>query len=86
MTNTDYRLKYPIGTKIIYMPCIDIVTVAALKDIGKQGTVIEYCGCQVNIFLPTSLKMSKTWRTVWGHIKPLVQKNQQLVFSFAYEV
>lgn len=85
MTNTEYRLKFPIGTKIIYVPNTNVVCAAACKDADKQGIVIEHIGCQVKIHLPMSLKQSKTWRTLWENIKLLPQKNQQLLFDFALE-
>ena len=82
MTETEYRLKYPIGTKIRYVPKPCNVTFNACKDIGKQGTVTDHLYHQVKIHLPTSEKRSKTWRTSWRNIKKLTQKNQQLLFSF----
>lgn len=82
MTETEYRLKYPIGTKIKYVPKPCNVTFNARKDIGKQGTVTGHCYRQVRIHLPTSEKQSKTWRTLWKSIVPISQKNQQLLFSF----
>lgn len=82
MTNTEYRLKFPIGTAIRYTPNTCYVCSTACKDIGKQGTVIEYLGCQVKIHLPTSEKRSKTWRTLWKNITPVIKKNQQLLFAF----
>ncbi len=82
MTETEYRLKYPIGAKIKYVPNACNVTFSARKDIGKQGTVIGHFGCQVKIHLPTSEKPSKTWRTLWKSITPVIKKNQQLLFSF----
>ena len=82
MTSTEYRLKYPIGTAIKYTPNADNVCSKACEDIGKQGTVIGHFGCQVKIHLPTSEKQSKTWRTLWKSITPVIKKNQQLLFSF----
>lgn len=82
MTNTEYRLKHPIGTKILYLPNAEDVWPEARKDIGKQGTIIEHQCCKVKVHLPMSLKQSKIWSTLWKNIKPLPQKNQQLEFSF----
>ena len=84
MTNTEYRLKFPIGSRIRYVPNTNDVNDMARKDIGKQGTVIEYSNLNymVKIHLPTSEKRSKTWRTLWKNIKPVIKKNQQLLFSF----
>ena len=83
MTNTEYRLKFPIGAAIRYTPDAYDVCSKACKDIGKQGTVIAYLGYnQVQIHLPTSEKRSKTWRTLWKNITPVIKKNQQLLFSF----
>ena len=82
MTETEYRLKYPIGAKIKYAPKPCSVTFNARKDIGKQGTVTDHLYHQVKIHLPTSEKRSKTWRTLWKNIVPIPQKNQQLLFSF----
>lgn len=82
MTNTEYRLKYPIGAVIRYTPDAYNVCSAAGKDIGKLGTVIAYLGHQVKIHLPTSEKQSKTWLTLWKNITPVIKKNQQLLFSF----
>ena len=85
MTNTEYRLKYPIGAAIRYTPDANDVCSTACKDIGKQGTVIKHLsglGSQVTIHLPTSEKRSKTWRTLWKNITPAIKKNQQLLFSF----
>lgn len=77
--------KYPIGTKIIYKPNTTSVNSEARKDIGKQGTVIANLGNQVKIHLPTSEKRNKTWQTSWKNIKPILVKNQQLLFSFMEE-
>ena len=85
MTNTEYRLKYPIGSRIIYAPNVNNVCSQASKDIGKQGTVIKHLsgsGSQVIIHLPESEKHSKTWRTLWENIIPAIKKNEQLLFSF----
>lgn len=85
MTDVEYRLKYPIGVEIRYMPNANSVKAEACKDIGKQGTVIKHLknrSREVQIYLPTSSKMSKTWNTCWKNIKPIIKKNQQLLFSF----
>lgn len=82
MTDIEYKLKYPIGTKIRYVPDADNVNSEARKDIGKQGTVTDHLYHQVKIHLPTSEKRSKTWRTLWKNIIPIPIKGQQLVFSF----
>ena len=85
MTNTEYRLKFPIGAAIRYTPDANDVCSTACKDIGKQGTVIKHSsgsGSQVTIHLPGSEKYSKTWRTFWKNITPVIKKNQQLLFSF----
>ena len=82
MTNTEYRLKFPIGAAIVYTPSECNVCSTACEDIGKQGTVIAYLGYQVKIHLPMSEKRSKTWRTLWKNITLLPKKNQQLLFSF----
>ena len=82
MTDSEYRLKYPIGTKIKYVPNANNVNVIARKDIGMQGTVTGYCYHQVKIHLPASKKRSKTWNTCWRNITPIPMKNQQLLFSF----
>ena len=81
MTGIEYRLKYPIGAEIRYTP-IEDVNRDACKDIGNQGTVVEHDGNRVRIYLPTSAKWSKTWRTQWKNITPVIKKNQQLLFSF----
>jgi len=77
--------RYPVGTKIMYMPNADNVCFTARGDIGKQGTVVKDLGYQVRIHLPTSSKSSKTWRTLWKNMVLLPQKNEQLLFDFAYE-
>ena len=82
MTEVEYRLKYPIGTKIVYTPRADAVSSEARKDIGKQGIVIGHLENQVKIHLPTSSKSSKTWRTLWRFITLAPIKNQQLLFAF----
>ena len=85
MTNTEYRLKFPIGAAIRYTPDANDVCSTACKDIGKQGTVIKHLsgpGSQVRIHLPTSEKQSRTWGTLWKNITPVIKKNQQLLFSF----
>jgi len=82
MIDVEYRLKFPIGATIRYTPNAHNVCSAACKDIGKQGTVIDHLYHQVKIYLPTSEKRSKTWRTLWKNIKKLPQKNEQLLFSF----
>ena len=82
MTETEYRLKFPIGTKIRYVPNVDNVNSEARKDIGKQGTVADHLYHQVIIHLPKSEKYSKTWRTLWKNIVLIPKKNQQLLFSF----
>ena len=84
MTEVEYRLKYPIGTKIRYAPNVDDVYWEARKDIGKQGMVIGHLQHQVKIHLPMSEKPSKTWKTLWKNVKRLPQKNEQLLFDFAY--
>ena len=85
MTNTEYRLKFPIGAAIRYTPDANDVCSTACKDIGRQGTVTAYLGHQVKIHLPTSEKRNKTWRTLWKNITLLSKKNEQLLFSFMSE-
>ena len=82
MTETEYRLKFPIGTKIRYVPNANTVNCRARKDIGKQGTVTDHLYYQVKIHLPTSEKRTKSWNTCWRNITPIPMKNQQLLFSF----
>ena len=90
MTVDEYRLKYPIGTAIIYTPDINIVDYDAAKDTGKKGIIVGYTDKKVKIYLPTSNYQSRfqpklTWICRWEHISPAIVKYEQLLFSFMNE-
>lgn len=84
--------KYPIGTRVRYVESDP--THAASKDIGKIGKIVGYHEHDWPIiFLPKSEHISRysessklaSWATGWESIEILSQKNQQLLFDFAYE-
>ena len=77
--------KYPVGTPIRY--------IGGNNDCGKVGKIVGHNKWNDPlIFLPESshiscfstLKTPASWQTSWGNIEILVQKNQQLLFDFAY--
>jgi len=91
MTNKERKEKYPIGTKIKYIGRCS--SGAKWGDCGKTGKIVGYD--DVNdpiIFLPESKhiscysteKIPASWQTSWSSIKILPQKNQQMLFDFAY--
>lgn len=92
MTNSKYEKKYPIGTKVKYVGCSTQNSEIA-KDVGKVGKVVGYHWHNPIIFLSESKHMScysteqtpASWETGWCALKILPQKNQQLLFDFAYE-
>ena len=77
--------KYPVGTPIVFIAHKSMCT-QAQQDDGKRGKIVgETSYGKVKIFLPNSVKNygnEITWVTAWKNIKPLLQKNQQLLFSF----
>lgn len=75
--------KYPIGTTVIFMAKKDMCS-QAQQDDGKVGEVIESDPWGVRIFLLESVKGKGCgyWHTSWENIRPVVKKNQQLLFSF----
>lgn len=94
MTNTEYRLKYPIGTKIRWVLDVRWANDLAKKDIGKTGTIVGYDSrdCPF-IFLSESEHKSSnstqtlpiSWWADWEDIEIVSMKNQQLLFSFMSE-
>lgn len=86
MTDVEYRLKYPIGTKIKFLnPHIDT---------GLTGTVVGFTR-QVDVYLPKADKhivhsrypvlsdgTKFTWHCEWNEIELIYVPNEQLVFSF----
>lgn len=74
---------YPIGTKIKFISHKEMC-LQAQQDDGKIGEIISKTSYSVRIFLPDSVKGHNCgfWNTEWKNIKPLIQKNQQLLFSF----
>lgn len=79
---------YPIGTEIIFIAHSGMCSLA-IRDDGKRGKVVGETSCgEARIFLPTSVKgwsNEFTWITSWDNIKPIITKNQQLLFDFAYK-
>ena len=82
MTNNK---TYPIGTKIVFIAHKGMCS-AALQDDGKKGEVIgETSYGEAIILLYSSAKnygKKGEWNTSWSNIKPVIKKNQQLLFSF----
>lgn len=80
--------KYPIGTAVIFIANEDMCY-QAKQDDGKRGRVIgETSDGKAMICLPDSVKKwgtEYTWNTNWDNIKPLLTKNQQLLFAFMNE-
>lgn len=95
MTAREYREKYPVGTKIKYIGSRFIkkygrIGDAGVDDIGKKGRIVGYERDFPVIFLPQSNHVScfsthqvpASWETGWDSLEILLQKNQQLEFSF----
>lgn len=85
MTNNEYRKKYPIGTKIKFIGSV-------CADVGKLGSIV---GIDIRdsfpiIYLPKSISQFPykggkcSWFCGWDEIEPLMEKNQQLLFSFMH--
>jgi len=88
MTSKEFREKYPIGTKIKYVGCG-----GNGEDVSKVGKIVGYnLYNDPIIYLPTSNHISyystktvpASWECIWNSIEILPQKNQQLLFDFAY--
>lgn len=77
--------KYPIGTKVVFMANADMCY-DARQDDGKIGKIIgEGALGSAIVFLPDSVKTygrKCTWFVRWENVKPILVKNQQLLFSF----
>lgn len=91
MTNSNYKEKYPIGTKIRWVLNKTFANDLAKKDIGKVGKIVGYNKQnQPSIFLPESIHLASnstqavpiSWWSSWEDIEILYQKNNQLLFSF----
>lgn len=93
MTNEEHKEKYPIGTKVKYIIDSRWASTEAKKDIGKTGEIVGYT--RMNhpiILLPESehisccstATMKASWACWWKSIEILSQKNEQLLFDFAY--
>jgi len=77
--------KYPVGTQVVFIANPDMCY-EARQDDGKVGEIVgESSLTNAIVFLPDSVKTCgkpKTWYTRWENVKPLVRKNQQLLFAF----
>ena len=77
--------KYPIGTKVVFIANADMCY-EARQDGGKIGKIVgEGAIDSAVVYLPDSVKnwgRHKTWYTNWKNVKPLVKKNEQLLFAF----
>ena len=86
MTNTEYRLKYPIGTKIRYTGKSN----GNWWRNGWTGTLVGILNDFPLIYLPKSTFVSSystteycvTVQTSWSTIERAIQPNQQMLFSF----
>lgn len=86
MRNSEYKEKYPTGTKIKYVGNFWDGT----GDRGKVGTIVGFYHNYPLIFLPKSKHVSEystpdipvSWEAGWKSIEILTQKNEQLLFSF----
>jgi hypothetical protein len=92
MTNSEYRNKYPRGTRIRFVPSVYSYD-EVLADMNKTGRIVGFTmSNRPLIVLSKSThesdysteKLFVTWQTTWSNIKILPQKNQQLLFSFMY--
>lgn len=91
MTNSEYKEKYPIGTKIRWVLDVLRANSHAKKDIGKTGVIVGYDknDCPF-MFLPESKHLVPcstqavpiSWLSDWKNVEILSQKNRQLEFSF----
>ncbi len=77
--------KYPIGTAVIFIASKDMCS-EARQDDGKIGKIVgkSWSG-RAQVYLPNSVKIYgkyKTWCTNWKNVKPVLIKNQQLLFDF----
>lgn len=77
--------KYSIGTRVVFMAHADMCY-EAQQDNGKVGEVMgESSTGDAMVFLPDSVKnygKKRTWYTNWKNVKPVLVKNQQLLFEF----
>jgi hypothetical protein len=76
--------KYPIGTKIRFLSgCCE-------KGRGKEGEIVKIAKGYPVILIPectclsefSTRKCPASVQTGWWNIEKIVQKNQQLLFSF----
>lgn len=83
--------KYPIGTKIKYTSMPSIYYEGEVFT-GLTGTIVGIVRGYPLIYLPKALSVSEystkerpaTIQTSWNRIEKLAQKNEQLLFDFAY--
>ena len=79
---------YPIGTRIRFI-ADKYMQPRAQGDDGKIGTIVKVSNSMVWVYLPESHHNYNgkeiTWSTRWECVAPIVKKNQQLLFDFAYE-
>lgn len=89
MVDTEYKLKYPIGTRIKFIAS-ERSCLAAKRDDGKEGEVVEHLMGLIGIYLPESGnnkrrqrgKKQTTWLTNAKSLQILPPKGQQLLFDF----
>lgn len=86
MTNKEYQLKFPIGTKIKFRSgCCGLGR-------GKEGKVVKIARGSPVILIPectcvsqySTTKCPASVQTSWRNIEKVVRKNEQLQFAFMY--
>ena len=89
MTKSEYKEKYPTGTKVKYIGYSNQNSEIA-KDVGKVGKIVGTHWNNPIIFLPESKHISNysteqmpaSWETGWDYLEILPRKNEQLLFAF----